>query len=193
MQAGWVKLPREILNNEVIFKDAEYLSVYIFLLLNASYIGGIKVSQGSEKYTLKVGEALLSVREVSWATKIEKMKVHRILKRLRDEKIIDTAKVCGKTLVKINGWEDFSGQGDTENDTELIQKKEKQDEKEKRSKREKEEIKEVKKKVRNTPYNPPREKNYFSSFDTEDFFQVALERSERRIRERSQARINGSG
>ena len=181
MENVWVKLPREILNSEVIFKDSDHLAVYIFLLLNAVFEDGmLRVSFNGEYHTLSAGEVITSVREISNFTKVEKMKVHRILRKLRDEKIIDTVSKHDKTLVVIRGWEDLNGTVDTANDTPLIHRKEKQDEKEKSSKREKEEIKEHIKKERIPPISP---KEGFSTFDTDDFFQAALERSNRLFKE----------
>ena len=79
--------------------------------------------------------------------------------------------------------------------------KEKQDEKEKRSKREKEELKELtnkKNKEEIPPISPKgmkkrpcyydgcrEQQDVYSSFDTDEFFQAALERSAKRISERA--------
>ena len=73
---------------------------------------------------------------------------------------------------------------------------EKQDEKEKRSKREKEEIKELNNKGerRNRRTGNSFDNGYvgdsFSTFDTDDFFQAALERSQKHIRERATDKTN---
>ena len=34
---GWIKMHRKILDNPIICKDSDYLSVWIYLLLNATH------------------------------------------------------------------------------------------------------------------------------------------------------------
>mgnify|MGYP003290536754 CR=1 FL=1 len=34
---GWIKLHRKILDNPIIFKDKDYLAIWIYLLLNATH------------------------------------------------------------------------------------------------------------------------------------------------------------
>ena len=145
---GWVKLNRDILGDEVIFKDSDYLTVYVYILLNACYEkDGRVMSDTSKSIELKQGEALVSVREISKKCKIEATKVYRILKKLEVcNKIATrsaTSSATGKTIVAIGSFASC----ETENAQEMQKMcnimAERKDEKEKSSKREKVESKEL--------------------------------------------------
>ena len=161
MQNGWVKVPREILNNEVIFKDSEHLAIYIYLLLNASHDSTGKILFKNQEYEMSSGEVCIRIREVSKTCDIEQTKVLRILRLFEKCNIIATRTDGRKTLVSIG----LSGNIENDIATKVQQKcnklEEKQDEKEKSSKREKEEIKEEYKN-KEPPISPPRD--YFYEF-----------------------------
>ena len=198
-KTGWIKLPREILYDEIIFKSSEYLAVYLYLLLCASYENS-KVLVGGREIALSKGEAVVSVREIAGQCKIEPTKVYRILKNLEKcNKIATKSKTenkTGKTIVSIGLSDSLRTENTRENEEKYGSFKENKDEKEKRSKREKEERKEE---IKNKEYkkyanakgkqNGYEWKNEMSTFDTDDFFQAALARSAEHIRKRAKGEI----
>ncbi len=169
MLGGFVKLNREILDNEIIFKDCEYLAVYIYLLLNLSFDGGQTVDFNGEKYNLKIGEHVTTIRKIAEKCKIEQTKVHRILRLFEKCNIIATQTDKRKTLIAIDVSELWGYDFATRVQQKCNKNEENKDEKEKSSKREKEERKERIKNVRIIPSISPkgeseREEEYFNKF-----------------------------
>ena len=151
---GFIKVPRTILDNEAICKDAEHIGLYVYLLANACFTKGGYIVWNGEKRALEIGELVTSVRKIEKDTKIPRTKVSRILQLMKKWDIVGTATDGTRTLISI----DLSAISKTELGTEVGHKrdtfKEKQDEKEKSSKREKEENKEHIKNVKIPPISP---------------------------------------
>ena len=144
MKNGWIKLKRELLYDEIMEKDGDYLKAYIYLLLS-----------------VKAGEALISVREMSRELNIKRGKMTSIFEFLKRADKIKANKNGKQTLVVINDIDNFGCGIEPKKEPIKSQLRanyeEKQDEKEKRSKREKEEIKELYKKEEIPPISPKKE------------------------------------
>ena len=121
---GWIKLYRKILDNPLIGKSSDHLAIWIYLLLNASHEDTVVIFDGQEM-TLKAGELLTSVRAIEKALKIDRNKVHRILKEFEGvsksatkiETLIETVTDKQKTLVVIRNWGVYQMQSETPSET----------------------------------------------------------------------------
>ena len=178
------------LENDELCRSSEFLAVYAYILSKACFKEEGFAMWEKKQIKLKKGELVTSVRKISKDTKIPQTNVVRILEIFKKWNIIGTKSSSRQTLVSIDLTSFFKMCLGTKWEQYWNELKEKQDEKEKRSKREKEEIKEKNNKgerrnkgAKNSFWEDER----LSSFDTEEFFQAALERSDRHIRERANA------
>ena len=78
---GWIKLHRKILENPIVFKDAEYFMVWVWILLKAAHVEKRSLFNGKE-ITLKKGQLLTTRKYISNELRINESKVSRILKIL---------------------------------------------------------------------------------------------------------------
>ena len=187
---GYIIIPRMFLENDELCRSSEFLAVYAYILSKACFKEEGFAMWEKKQIKLKKGELVTSVRKISKDTKIPQTNVVRILEIFKKWNIIGTKSSSRQTLVSIDLTSFFKMCLGTKWEQYWNELKEKQDEKEKRSKREKEEIKEKNNKgerrnkgAKNSFWEDER----LSSFDTEEFFQAALERSDRHIRERANA------
>ena len=193
---GYVIIPRMFLENEELCKNAEHLAVYAYILSNACFLDEGYGLWEKSQIKLKRGELITSVRKISKETKVPKTNVVRILDVFKKWNVIGTKTNSRKTLISIDMMEFFNMCYGTKTGQLWDEVQEKQDEKEKRSKREKEEIKELNNKGerRNRRTGNSFDNGYvgdsFSTFDTDDFFQAALERSQKHIRKRATDKTN---
>ena len=193
MNNGWVKLRRDILENPIICKDSDYMAVWVYLLLNATHKEAYAIF-GGKKITLREGQLLTSRSKISKALKIEDTKVKRILKLFKSGQLIAQQTDMHKSLITIEGWGDWDKENAQLCAQEMPNKcpaeQETENEKEKSSKREKEKEKEKYKNeriYRGTSHYKKRgeeQPKLESTFDAEEFFQAALERSNRKMMER---------
>ena len=196
MNNGWVKLRRDTLENPIICKDNDHMAVWIYLLLNATH-KEIFAIFGGEKITLKPGQLTTSINRIAKALNINRRKVERILIAFKSGELIGTQTDRRQSLITLD-CSAFSQEScgeqkghlwDTEQETE--------NEKEKSSKREKEKEKEKYKNVRIYRGTPTYEKRgngqpkIESTFDADEFFQAALERSNRKMMERRDKAAQG--
>ena len=100
---GWVKLHRKILENPVIFKDPDYLAVWIFLLLEATH-SEMTMDFGGELIILKPGQLITGRSSISKKTKVQESKVERIIKRLKSEQQIEQLSNSKGRLITILNW-----------------------------------------------------------------------------------------
>ena len=76
---GWIKIHRKMLENPIICKDSDYLSVWIYLLLNATHKEIPALFKG-EKITLHPGQLITGRKSMSNKLKISESKIYRINK-----------------------------------------------------------------------------------------------------------------
>ena len=108
---GWSKINNDIHDDPLLNKDSEYLSVWIYLLTHQAY-GEYKAMFSGKVITLKEGQLLTSLGEISKKTGVTTSKINRILKMLKSEKLIETQTDMHKTLVTL----DFVGNCETESE-----------------------------------------------------------------------------
>jgi DNA-binding phage protein len=105
---GWIKVHRKILDNPVVFKDADHFAVWMYLLLEATR-KEYPVIFGGEKIMLKPGQLTKGRSQIARETGVEQSKVYRILKSLKNEQQIEqqTSNKC--TLITVLNWETYQG------------------------------------------------------------------------------------
>lgn len=101
---GWVKVYRDILNNPILCKDAEYFSVYMYLVLNANHTQK-ETLFAKEKTVLKPGQLLTGRKQIADHFGINETKVQRILKKLEEEGLINQQTSNKNRLITITSWE----------------------------------------------------------------------------------------
>ena len=103
---GWIKLHRKLLDNPIIVKDSDYLSVWIYVLLNATHKEYDTLFQ-SKRITLKKGQLITGRKSISEKLKINESKVQRILKTLENEQQIKQQKGNKNRLITILSWDKY--------------------------------------------------------------------------------------
>jgi uncharacterized phage protein (TIGR02220 family) len=106
-QIGYVKLSRRLLNNP-IFKKPAYLSVWLYLLLNAQHEESSFI-WNNKKQILGVGQLLTGIKVIAKKTGIAQSSVYRILKYLENEKQIEQQKTTKFTVITILNWGKYQG------------------------------------------------------------------------------------
>ncbi|HPM14030.1 MAG TPA: hypothetical protein PLK49_01330 [Candidatus Dojkabacteria bacterium] len=102
---GYIKLSRKLLDNP-IFKKPAYLTVWIYLLLNAQHKETFFI-WNNKKEALKRGQLLTGLKTISKNTRIAQGTVYRILKYLENEKQIEQRKTTKFTIITIVNWDKY--------------------------------------------------------------------------------------
>lgn len=103
---GWFKFHRKTFENPMIMKDADTLSVWVWLLGNATFEEKRALFGGTER-KLKKGELVTTTKAIAKELKINESKVNRILKMLESEKQIERQTTSRNTLIYIVNWEKY--------------------------------------------------------------------------------------
>lgn len=117
---GWIKVHRKLLDNPIITKDSDYLSVWIYLLLNATHKEYDTLFRG-ERIVLQKGQLLTGTISISQKLKINKDKVQRILKSFENDKQIEQQTSNRNRLISIVNWNEYQ-EIDNRNDKQMINK-----------------------------------------------------------------------
>lgn len=115
---GWIKLHRKILDNPVVCKDSETLSIWLYLLLNATH-QEIPATFKGEKIILKKGQLITGIISISEKLVINKNKVQRTLKCFESDKQIEQQTSNKNRLITILNWDMYQS-SDKQNDKQLI-------------------------------------------------------------------------
>lgn len=115
---GWIKLHRKLIESPVVCKDCETLSIWIYLLLNATY-QEIPARFKGEKITLKPGQLITGTLSISKKLLINKDKVQRTLKCFELDKQIEQQTSNKNRLITILKW-DLYQSNDKQVDKQLI-------------------------------------------------------------------------
>src|SRR5574344_1107616 len=100
MEQGYVKLYRKIFDNPIVSKDCETLSIWIYLLLNATHKEQ-KVIFNGKTTTLKSGELITGIISISEKLKINKNKIQRTLKLFENDKQIEQQTTNKNRLITV--------------------------------------------------------------------------------------------
>lgn len=103
---GYIRLYRKILDNPVVNKDNDYLSIFIYLLLSATH-SEIKANFKGEIITLKPGQLITGRKTLGEKCRVQEMKVERILKALENEQQIEQQKSNKNRLISIVNWNKY--------------------------------------------------------------------------------------
>lgn len=103
---GWIKLHRQIWNNPVVTKDAEYFFLWSWLITNATHQEYDTIWKG-ERITLKPGQLITGRKKLSTILKIEESKVVRILNHFKNEHQIEQQTSNQGSLITILQWNKY--------------------------------------------------------------------------------------
>lgn len=103
---GWIKIYRKILDNPIICKDSDYLSIWIYLLLNATHKEIPAIFNG-EKIILKPGQLITGRKSISKQLKISESKTYRVINALKSEHQIEQQTSNKSSLITIVAWEKY--------------------------------------------------------------------------------------
>jgi len=122
---GWVKVHRKILDNPIVCKDSETLSIWLYLLLNATHKEMPALFKG-KKIILEEGQLITGILSISKKLKIDKSKIQRTLKCFEDDKQIEQQTSNQNRLISILNWNLYQ-EIDKQNDKQMINKRETDD------------------------------------------------------------------
>lgn len=100
---GYIKLHRTILDNPVVCKDAEYFTVWTYLLLNATHTECDMIFNG-KRIMLKAGQLITGRKSISERFNISESKVQRVMKKLEIEQQIEQQTCSKNRLISIVNW-----------------------------------------------------------------------------------------
>ena len=103
---GWIKLHRKILENPIICKDSDYLSVWMYLLLNATHKEIPALFKG-EKIILKPGQLITGRKSIASKLKISESKIYRIINEYKSEHQIEQQTSNKNSLITILNWDKY--------------------------------------------------------------------------------------
>lgn len=103
---GWVKLHRKIMDNPVVCKDSDYLSVWIYLLLNATHKEYDTLFKG-KRIVLEKGQLITGRKIIAQKFGISESKVQRILKTFEIEQQIEQQTGSQNRLITILNWQQY--------------------------------------------------------------------------------------
>lgn len=104
MQNGWIKLHRCLLRNPIVMKDADYLALWTYILLNATHKEYPKLFKG-KKIMLQPGQLITGRKVLAAALKISESKVRRILNEFESDQQIDRQRSNKNTLITVLNWD----------------------------------------------------------------------------------------
>ena len=100
---GWIKLHRKMLDNPIIMKDADHLSVWTYLLLNATHSEYPVLFKG-KRIMLQQGQIITGCVSIGEKLSITESKVRRILNNFESDGQIDRQKSNKNSLITILKW-----------------------------------------------------------------------------------------
>lgn len=103
---GWIKIHRKILDNPIICKDSDYLSVWIYLLLNATHKEIPALFKG-KKIMLQKGQLITGRKSISNQLKISESKIYRIINDFKSEQQIEQQTSNQNSLITILNWDKY--------------------------------------------------------------------------------------
>lgn len=115
MNDGFILIFRGI-QKQPWYKNSEYKSVFIHLLLNASY-KPVKVNFHGCNINLLPGQLATSYEQLARDLSLTKALVQRAIKKFKSLGQISTLSFKNYTVIMISNWSDFQQKSDTASDT----------------------------------------------------------------------------
>lgn len=103
---GYIKLHRKILENPIVCKDGDYLSIWIYLLLNATHKECDAMFKG-KRITLLPGQLITGRKSIAKQFNINESKVQRVIKKLEIEHQIEQQTSNENRLITILNWDEY--------------------------------------------------------------------------------------
>lgn len=103
---GYLKLHRQMVDNPIVYKDAEHLAIWIHLLIHAQFHECDAVF-GGEKITLRPGQLITGRKKISEQLSVPESKVPRILSRFESEHQIEQRTCPQGRLITIVSWDKY--------------------------------------------------------------------------------------
>lgn len=103
---GWIKIHRKILDNPIICKDSDHLSIWLYLLLNATHQEIPAVFKG-EKIILKSGQLITGRKSMSEKLGISESKIYRVINEYKNEQQIEQQTSNKNSLITILNWNKY--------------------------------------------------------------------------------------
>ena len=114
---GWIKIHRKMLDNPIICKDSDYLSVWVYLLLNATHKEIPALFKG-KKITLEAGQLITGRKSIASQLKISESKIFRIINEFKSEHQIEQQTSNKNSLITIINWNTYQ-QAEHQNETQM--------------------------------------------------------------------------
>jgi hypothetical protein len=105
MTDGWIKIHRKFLDS-YMFSDSDFVSVWIYLLLNSNHSEKSVLLNGRPVKVLQ-GQLITSRLKISMKTGVDQNKVERILKCFKSEQQIEQVSFTTCRLISIVNWEKY--------------------------------------------------------------------------------------
>jgi uncharacterized phage protein (TIGR02220 family) len=118
---GWVKIHRKMLENPVVFYDADHLAIWIYLLLNATH-KDMPVMFKGKKTTLKPGQLITGRKVISEELSVSESKVKRVLLLFESDQQIDRIRSNKNSVITILNWDKYQTI-DQQNDQQMTSKR----------------------------------------------------------------------
>jgi hypothetical protein len=106
MHRGYVTIHRKILDNPVVFKDSDHLSVWVYLMLNATHKNYQAMFNG-RSIMLLPGQLITGRLSIAKKLKINDSKVKRILFLFKSEQLIDQQPTNQNSLITLVSWSKY--------------------------------------------------------------------------------------
>ena len=117
---GWIKIHRKILENPIICKDSDYLSIWIYLLLNATHKQIPALFKG-QKIILQPGQLITGRKSISKQLKISESKIYRVINEYKNEHQIEQQTSNKNSLITIVNWNIYQ-QSEQQNEQQMNNK-----------------------------------------------------------------------
>jgi hypothetical protein len=118
---GWIKIHRQILENPIICKDSDYLSIWIYLLLNATHKEIPALFKG-KKIILQPGQLITGRKSMSEKLKISESKIYRVINEYKSEQQIEQQTSNKNSLITILNWNKYQ-QSEQQNEQQMNNKR----------------------------------------------------------------------
>lgn len=101
---GWIKLHRKMLENPVVCKDPDHVTVWVYLLLNATHKEYPAMFKG-KKIALLPGQLITGRKAIANDTGVNETKVWRILELFKSDQQIEQQASNKNSLITIVNWD----------------------------------------------------------------------------------------
>jgi hypothetical protein len=106
MSSGWVKIHRKLWANPIVTRDAEFMSIWVYLLTHATHKEMPAWFSGG-RIILRPGQLITGRDAIASVTHIHPSKVHRVLECFKIEQQIEQQKTSHGRLITVIKWKEY--------------------------------------------------------------------------------------